>query len=146
MTVYEFSINVRIFEIFHKGTAKLTLTSNPNGSCSYELLTSIVGLCHPNIFDIKGVGFLNTFSFNSSYKSYILNFDIVNGVLNFSDVQQNIQLQGVQTNPQPQPQPGQLDTNYNTYNNFNGSSCSKCGGYGAGCGVTNIINLNNRND
>ncbi len=159
-SIYNFNVIARIFEVIHKGTSVLTLTQNPNGSYNYQLKTQIDGLNCPNIFDVKGVGFLSNQIFTSSYKGYILNYYMTKGVLDLSDIQQTFQLQGT-TNPIPETnsnsnqsnQSGALmtDTNYSTYNNvYGGSKCCVCGGSSTGgsggCGVTNIINLNNRND
>ncbi len=151
MSTYNFTTIARLIEQIYQGTAILKLTPNPNGSYYYELKTSFTGVHCPNVFDIKGVGFLSGKYFSSSYKGYILNFDMTTGILNASDLQQTFQIQGT-TTPQPEPEPtpnpsSMTDTNYNTYNNFTGSCC-KCGKQGSSgtCGVTNIINLNNRND
>jgi hypothetical protein len=168
MHTYKLSIIARIYETVSTGSAVLTLVKNLDCSYTYSLKNTLGGVSSthcPNIFEITGIGFKNNQTFNSSYKGYVLDFDITNGILNVSDVQQTLQIQGVipALNPVNPANPADsntgsttntagnsnmLDTTYNTYNNFNGSgsgSCSKCGGQG-GCGVTNIINLNNRND
>lgn len=161
--IYNFNIIVRIFELIHQGTATLTLVLKPNSSYDWILRTQVPNMHNPNLFDLSGIGFLISNSFNSAYKGNVLNFNLATGVLNLYDVQTTLQLQGTQVpQPQPQPQPnpvnptnGGYDTTYNTYNNFNGCGgsnsgpCSKCGSTsccGGGSGVTNIINLNNRND
>lgn len=153
-TIYNFDIILRIYEQIHKGTSTLTLNLNPDSSYKWVLNTRIINICNPELFNLEGIGFLSGTCFFSSYNNNILAFDTNSGVLNLYDREFIMQLQGTQ-NPPPNPSnttAGAFDTTYNTNynisngtnkcanNNHNNNQQSCCGG------ITNIINLNNRND
>jgi hypothetical protein len=148
---YEFTVNIRVSEAIFQGTSTLTLTPNPNMSYSWNLVTNVkkVIVNPPNLSGLNGIGFMSGNNFFSAYKENVLSFDTSSGVLNLFDKNYILQIQGTLTNPAPEPNPntGMYDTTYNTnYNISNGSGCNKCGNPSCCGGITNIINLNNRND
>lgn len=160
MTIYNFTIKSRVGDIIGSGDGKLTLIANSDGSESFQFHAVITPITIPDfpslpnpIFDLNGIGFLNSETFFSSQNGWILSYNLSTDILDLYNQIQTIQIQGVGSHVNPVVPTGLTDNVYNTYYNVGNESKSKiacaCGGNGSGgaCGgITNIINLNNRND
>ena len=163
MTTYNFTIKSIVNVFIGKGDATLTLTPNEDGTETYNfhavitpvssnVPNGLIGLPNP-IFDLNGLGLLNSETFFSSQNGFILNYNLATGILDLYNLDQTIQIQGLSTPDTPATPviaSNAFDTTYNTNYNISGNNNSSRK-YGCSCGsacggVTNIINLNNRND